>query len=338
MLDADVLDVDARPPGVGEDPGQLARLVADEDGHGLVRGRGRAVLARHPGAAGVAAPQDVLDACHAVEPLLLVGGVQGAQGPYGLLQVGGDAGEDVGHGPGVGGEDVDPHARVGGGDAGDVADALAAQAHGGLVGVPQAGGDQAGEQLRGVRDERDGPVVGVGVHDDGHRAAQRDELEGEVEDLGVGLVGGRQHPRPALEEVGGGRHRPGALAAGHRVGAQIAAEVAAELLELAARPALDARDVEIGAGEPAPDRLGQGRGDVRGRYGHDGQVHAPLGRLVRAGAAGGGGARLGRVVVHQVHLDATAGEGEGGGRADQSGSDDEGGSHTGQPSRGRTFP
>ncbi|GAA3070198.1 hypothetical protein GCM10020000_63360 [Streptomyces olivoverticillatus] len=139
---------------------------------------------------GVAAAQHVLDAGGAVDPLVLVGGVQGAQGPYGLVEVGGEAGEDVGHGAGVGGEDVDPHPRVGGGDAGDVADALAAQAHGRLVRVPQAGGDHAGDQLRGVRDEGDRPVVGVGVHDDGHGTAQGDQFEGEVEDLGVGVAGG----------------------------------------------------------------------------------------------------------------------------------------------------
>ncbi|GHC41162.1 hypothetical protein GCM10010507_14230 [Streptomyces cinnamoneus] len=66
---------------------------------------------------------------------------------------------------------------------------------------------------------------------------------------------------------------------------------------------------------------------MRGRHGDDDQVHGPLGQLVRAGAAGGGRTGLGGVVVRQVHLDAAAGQGEGDGRADQSGSDDKGGFH-----------
>ena len=78
---------------------------------------------------------------------------------------------------------------------------------------------------------------------------------------------------------------------------------------------------------PAPDRLGQGLGHVRGRHGDDGEVDPALGRLVRAGAERGGGAGLARVVVGEVHGDPAARERQGGGGADQAGTDDEGGSH-----------
>ena len=91
VLDADVLDVDARTARVREDPGQLAGLVADQDGHDLVRRRGGAVLARDAHPAGVAAAQDVLDALRAVAALGLVGGLQGPQRPDRLVEVGGDA-------------------------------------------------------------------------------------------------------------------------------------------------------------------------------------------------------------------------------------------------------
>ncbi len=66
---------------------------------------------------------------------------------------------------------------------------------------------------------------------------------------------------------------------------------------------------------------------MRGRGGDDGEVHGAFGRLVGAGAEGGGGAGLLGVVVGEVDGDAPLGQGEGGGRADQSGADDEGGSH-----------
>ncbi|MFK8912858.1 hypothetical protein ACJA3G_38455, partial [Streptomyces sp. YS-3] len=70
---------------VGEDPGQLAGLVADDEHRDdLVRRGGGAVLAGDALTAGVAAPQHVLDARRAAAPLLLVGGLQGAQCPYGL--------------------------------------------------------------------------------------------------------------------------------------------------------------------------------------------------------------------------------------------------------------
>lgn len=66
---------------------------------------------------------------------------------------------------------------------------------------------------------------------------------------------------------------------------------------------------------------------MRGRGGDDGEVHGAFGRLFGAGAKGGGGAGLLGVVVGEVDRDPSLGQGEGGGRADQSGADDEGGSH-----------
>src|ERR1051325_12134520 len=48
VLDADVLDVDPGPAGVGEDPGQVTGLVADVYRDDLVRGRGGAVFAGDP--------------------------------------------------------------------------------------------------------------------------------------------------------------------------------------------------------------------------------------------------------------------------------------------------
>ena len=82
--------------------------------------------------------------------------------------------------------------------------------------------DHAGDQMRGVRDERDGPVVRVGVHHHRDGAAERDQFQGEVEHLGVGVAGRGEHPGPALEEVRGGGQRPGALPPGHRMRADVA--------------------------------------------------------------------------------------------------------------------
>ena len=82
VLDADVLDVDARPRPAS------AKIRASSPGRSLMStatvsydaGAG-AVLAGHPDPAGVAAPQDVLDARGAAAPLVLVGGLQARAAP-----------------------------------------------------------------------------------------------------------------------------------------------------------------------------------------------------------------------------------------------------------------
>lgn len=183
------------------------------------------MLAGDPDLTGIAPAQDVLDAGGALAALGLVGCLEGPQSLDGLVEVGRDVGEEVGDRTGVGGEDVDPHARVGGRDPGHVPDALPAQPYGRLLGVLQPCGDQAGHEVRHVRDEGDGPVVGVRVHDHRDGPAVRDQLQREVQDLGVGVPGRGEYPGPALEEVTGGGQRPGLLAARHGVAADVGGEV-----------------------------------------------------------------------------------------------------------------
>lgn len=64
-----------------------------------------------------------------------------------------------------------------------------------------------------------------------------------------------------------------------------------------------------------------------GRGGDDREVDRSLRLLVGAGAERGGRTGLLGIVVGEVDDDAPLGEGQGGGRADQPGSDDERGPH-----------
>lgn len=171
------------------------------------------MFAGDPDPARVAAAQHVLNTLGARAALVVVAGLQTAQRAYRLVQIGCDPGQHVRDRAGVGGEDLHPHPGVGGGDPGHVPDALAAEAYGGLVGLLQPGGDHRRDQLRGVGNESDGPVVGVGVHDDRDGAAERDQFQGEVEDLGVGVTGRSEDPGAALEEIRGGGEGAGPLLA-----------------------------------------------------------------------------------------------------------------------------
>src|SRR5690606_30526494 len=101
------------------------------------------------------------------------------------------------------------------------------------------------------------------------------------------------------------------------VGADVGRQVQAACLQLPARAALDAGDVGVGAGDALADGVGEQVGHVGGRCGDDRQVDRAVRGLVGAGAEGGRGAGLLRVVVGQVHGDAAPGEGEGGGGADE---------------------
>ena len=223
VLDADVLDVDPGPARVGEDPGQLARLVADEDGHDLVRRAGPRRACRGPGPGprcrGAGRPR-----CRSAPSRRLSSSADWRARSAWTVSSRSAA---------TPGEHVGDRARGWRrGCRSTSAGSEAAIRVTSRMPWPQRrtavssacsrrAATIAGDQLRGVGDEGDGPVVGVGVHDDRDGAAERDQFQGEVEHLGVGVPGRRQHPGAALEEVGGGGERARASPARHRVRADV---------------------------------------------------------------------------------------------------------------------
>ena len=140
-------------------------------------------------------------------------------------EVGGERVEHVDDGRRVGAEDL--HPQFGGGcrDPRRVADALAGEPQRAVRGVDEAAGEQARDELRHVRDERDGAVVVLGGHlDRGRAEIERERLdEGEVG--GRGLLVAADHPGAPDEDVGARRDRAAALAAGERVRADVVREV-----------------------------------------------------------------------------------------------------------------
>ncbi len=255
MLEGQFLDVHPGFADVGEQPGQGAGAVRDQDGDHGVRGRAAAVLARDPVPAEVALgdrPGHRRPAADRRLPGLLPG--QRAQGADHHVQVGPQRAEHLDHRSGVGAEDLRPQPRVAAGDPGDVAQPLPGQRHRTVRRLPQPGGHQARGHLRHVRDQGHRLVVIVR----GHRHRDGTERQGQPAD-GVHPVRARlgaraDRPRAAEEQVTARRHRPGTLPAGQRVTPDVATEVDPAVLQLPQHPGLDAGDVGDG-GRRAPGQL-----------------------------------------------------------------------------------
>ena len=210
-------------------------------------------------------------------------------------------GEEGEHLVGVGGDDLAVEHRVAAGHPGDVADALAGQ--GQVVGrrVGEAAGDQGGEQVRHVRGPGDGGVVldraqpdRYGAAEPGERLDQRRPRPGRTSSCGVTAQG-----RPSNSAAAGGQ-RPGALAAGHRVAADVALDAGRAVEHGRQRAGLHAADVGDHGVRAARARPGSPRpgGPAAPR-----RRPAAAGRSAATGAAGaqaGGGADVVRVVVGQA--------------------------------------
>ena len=277
---------------------------------------------------GVAAAQHVLDAVGALAALGLVGGLQGAQRPHRLVEVGGDLGEHVGDRARVGGEDVDPHPRGRRRRSGSRPGCPARTAVRRPPRRPPGGrrpcwrpGAGMCETSATARSWASASMTTGTARQSETSSRARFSTSVSVSRVGVSTQG-RPSKRSAVAASGPDCSRPD-------IGCvpMYADEVEAERLQLAARAALDAGDVEVAAGDPAPHRVGEHRGHMRGRHGDDREVDRALGRLVGAGAERGRRTGLLRVVVGEVDDDAAPGQGERGGGADQAGSDDECGSH-----------
>ena len=158
-------------------------------------------------------------------------------------QVGGERVEHVDDGRRVGAEDL--HPQFGGGcrDPRRVAHALAGEPQRAVRRVDEPAGEQARDQLRHVRDERDGAVVVFGRHLERRRAEVERQSLDECEVGGGGLLVAADDPGAPDEDVGAGRDRAAALAPGERVRADVVREVDAAIAQRAQRLELDARDV-----------------------------------------------------------------------------------------------
>ena len=146
-------------------------------------------------------------------------------------EVGGERVEHVDDGCRVRAEDL--HPQLGGGcrDPRRVAHALAGEPQRAVRRVDEPAGEQARDELRHVRDERDGAVVVFGRHLDRRRAEVEREALDEGEVGGRGLLVAADHPGAADEEVGAGGDRSAALAPGQRVRADVVGEVDAARAE-----------------------------------------------------------------------------------------------------------
>ena len=115
---------------------------------------------------------------------------------------------------------------------------------------------------------------------------------------------------------------PGALAAGHRVAADVAGQqvLVGVVRDLLQRQALHAADV--GDHSPALEGLDDGLGDVVGGYGDHGQLRGPLGRRRDAGPETAGRAHVLVVEVGEPDLEAGAARGQADGGAQQARADD----------------
>ena len=168
-------------------------------------------------------------------------------------QVGGQRVEHVDDGLRVGAEDL--HPQLGGGcrDPRGVAHALAGQPQRAVRRVDEAAGEQARDQLRDVRDERDRAVVVFGRHLERRGAEVERQALDECEVGGGGLLVAADDPGAPDEDVGAGRDRAAALAPGERVRSDVVREVDAAFAQRAQRLELDARDVgDDGAADAAP--------------------------------------------------------------------------------------
>ena len=127
------------------------------------------------------------------------------------------------HRLGVGGDDLAVERRVAGRDPGHVAHALAATARGGRAGASiRRAATSGGEQVRHVGGAGHGPVVLVGGERHRHRAAQGRPAPPPAPTADGSEPRAGSSPTAAVEERRGGGEGAGALAARHRVAADVA--------------------------------------------------------------------------------------------------------------------
>jgi len=186
-----------------------------------------------------------------------------ADGPLQRRQVLAEALQHLQHGLAVVQENIAPHDRVRGGDAGEVAEAA-----GGILGhldahrflhIADGGDDRIGDQMRQVRGNAQYPVVMMRIHDLHHGAAAAPQLGHPRHRRFVGSRRRRQHAPTVLEQIGEpgfgtGMFGPGDRMTGHEVHTlgQIGADVADRRLLHRAH-----------VGEDGPGA--QGRGDGLGQ-------------------------------------------------------------------------
>ena len=338
VLEAQILDVHADLPHLGEKPPEHAGLVGHEDEDVAVAARGAAVLSRNPLDA-LVSPADRL--AHSREDAEGEGVVDsGLDGRYEPVEIGRDFFEHAGHFARVSGDDRGPQPRVGMGDPGDVAQALAGQAEGFGRDVAQRARHERGYELRHVRDDGGGAVVGLRAHDDGQRADRQGELlDGQHDVASRGPLcrsaGGRlrrsagapapgfarpdrgDDPGSADEKVGVRRQGARALAPGHRVAADVAVG-AGMPLDFLDDPRFDRGDVGHERAAEAVEALAD---DVGGDVGRGGDHHE-LGLLgiLRGDLPGAQVARKrqsGRGRVFELNLDAELAQAQAQRRAEQ---------------------
>ena len=165
-------------------------------------------------------------------------------------------------------------------------------------------GHQARDHLRHVRDEGDAGVVLLRRHLHERRAEVEDEVVDRAGALVADGVVRRDHPRASDEEVGAAAEGAAALAPGHRVRADVAAEVGAELGEFREHGQLHAGDIgHDGVGERGELCGDDGCGHVGRRRDHD-ELRRVAGGGATAGAEVDGDAHVRRRCVGEDHVDA----------------------------------
>lgn len=233
-----------------------------------------------------------------------------------------DLAQHVDHRVLVAADDLAVEHRVSPGDAGHVAHALPGEREVLRRRAGQRTGDERGEQVRHVRRPGDGAVVLGRAQPHRHRAADLHQALDSALGIGGGVTAWTDRPRAAVEQAGRRGQRPRALAAGHRVAADVAAQpgVSRHGLERRGLHAADVGDHGLRPGrvERGADRLAQ----VVRRHGDD---HQPGLVALGAGAARaqpGRGAHVAVLGVGEQHLDAGTAAGERDRRTDQAGADD----------------
>ena len=173
---------------------------------------------------------------------------------------------------------------------------------------------------------RDGRHRGV-VLGGGHAHGGGADVDSEIANHQLGgRVGSLPHDHPGApgEQIGIRCRGTGALAPGHRVRADVTADVSPASPDLGGDAVLDGRDIgDHGTRMAVQLAQDDARGDIGRRGDHD---DARFGIITGPHAPGphvaGQGQRCGRG-VGQVHLDAGGGQGQGQGGAQQAGAHDE---------------
>ncbi len=231
------------------------------------------------------------DLAGAADLVLDVGAVAPADGAGHGLGVLGEAGEHLQQGLAVVEEDVAPHGRVGGGDAGEVAKARGGELQDLVAGlalqVVGGAADGEGDQVGQVTDHGDDAVVVGGLHDLGHGAAAAPEFCHALGGVGVGAGGGGEQDPAALEQRGKTGVGAGVLGAGHGVAGDEVHAGGDERADVA-------QDGELGGADVGEHAAG---GEVGGDGGGDGGAGADGGAQDHAvGVAhGDGGVGVGAV-------------------------------------------